>query len=119
MHIQRVVGGNLGVIVALLGKTDLSWDADIFLPIVRSRARRVGARARCLWEGRATRGMRKQPLHVPGVPRVDGGGDEVRHPHGGHVLAMDMGDHGARAHNKKRPRHWPNEGMPRPEAKGS
>ena len=60
----------------------------------------------------------RKPLHV-GVSAVGRGGDEVCHPHGGHVLAMDMGDRGARAHGEKRPRHWPDEGMPRPEAKGS
>ena len=44
------------------------------------------------------RGM--NPLYV-GVSADGRGGDEVCHPHGGHVLAMDMGDRGARAHGKK------------------
>ena len=101
MHIQRVVGGNLTFIVALLGKTDLTWDADVFRAIVRSRARRVGARARCLWEGHVARGLRNRPLYVSGVLLVDGGGDEVRHPHGGHVLAVDTGNRSAHAHGEK------------------
>ena len=56
------------------------------------------------------RGLCNMPLSVSGVPPVNGGGDEVRDPHGGHVLAMDMGDRGARAHGEKGPRHWPDEG---------
>ena len=48
-------------------------------------------------------------LCVSGVLPVDGGGDEVRHPHGGHVLALDVGYRGANAHGEKGSRHWPDE----------
>ena len=54
------------------------------------------------------RGMRGNwPLFVGEEP---GGGDEVGHPHGGRVLAMDVRDRGAHAHGKERPRHWPGKG---------
>ena len=67
-------------------------------------------REKVLVDAGVARGVRRNgPLYV-GVPAVDGGGDEVCHSHGGHVLAMDMGDRGARAHGEKGPRHWPDEG---------
>ena len=85
----------------------------MFLATCLDRALVVRARREEVLDGlvvTVARGMpRNMPLYV-GVPAVGRGGDEVRHPHGGHVLAMDMGDRGARAHGEKRPRHWPDEG---------